>query len=67
MDDGMKKGLRWLMIIVGLLIVAYGAYRLYYYTLEFVTQRVEKRAAQEVRKEIGGAVNPLKELTKLIP
>lgn len=51
-----KRLVKWLCILVAVILIGYGGYKLYNYLLEKAIDRITKR----VRKEVKDSINPLR-------
>jgi len=56
----MKKLLKWLFILGGIILAGYGIYRVYDYAVDVATKRIKKGAEEGIVKGVGNIVNPIK-------
>ena len=60
----MKRYVKWLLISVfttlAIILLSYGAYKLYNYVIEDATKRIKQSVSEGVKEGLGKAVNPLK-------
>lgn len=59
MNAILKKILIALSIIITIILLSYGAVKLYNYVIQDATQKIRKGVAEGVGEGIGGAANPL--------
>jgi hypothetical protein len=65
MNKVINKTIKWLIILLVIVGLAYGAYLLYSYVIEDVTRKIKQGISQGVSKGIGDTINPLKWFKKV--
>ena len=58
MDNFQKTIIKWILIVVTVLLIGYGSYRIYNFVVKDITQRVKKGVSEGVGEGIGKSLNP---------
>ena len=66
MRKSIKRTVKLIFVLVGMILIGYGVYKGYNYVVENITRRIKQGVAEGVGKGVIGVINPLSWPGKLV-